>query len=71
MEVVRQVNSAIRMMIGMGIPRKNKSSERMAVSLGEGAVAEDQRSRCRPPQVAARLATKAPASIETKSHSVA
>ncbi len=59
------------MMIGMGMPRSSSMSERMETS--EDGVVErgGQASRCRPPKVAARLATKAPLSKDTKIHRAA
>jgi len=62
------VNRAIKMMIGMGMPRNSKSRDRMVASLGlwENRI---QASRRRPPNVAARLATNAPTSSETNSQS--
>jgi len=59
-------NRAIKMMMGMGTPRKNSSSERIRGLL---VVGYQNWSRRRPPYVAARLALKAPTSSDTNSHS--
>lgn len=57
------------MMIGMGMPRKKRSMERIIVSeVKMSVVNRGQRSRRRPPNVAAKLATNAPPSSETKIH---
>lgn len=48
--VCNYVNSAIRMMIGMGMPRNSSKSERMVEPLEvDWFMAVSQASRCRPP----------------------
>ncbi len=59
------------MMIGMGMPRSSRMSERMVTSSNGVVELDGQASRCRPPIVAARLATKAPLSKDTKIHRAA
>lgn len=80
------MNSANKMMIGMGMPRNRSSSERMRAPDGVGweqsqvgrvgrvglvghADQAGQASRRWPPKVADKLATKAPSSSDTNSHS--
>lgn len=77
------MNSANKMMIGMGMPRNRSSSERMGAPVGSGwaesqvgpvwqvghADQAGQASRRWPPKVADKLATKAPSSSDTNSHS--
>lgn len=60
-------NSAIKIMIGMGMPRNSNKSERIR-ALVRVKNYDAQASRRRPPKVAARLAKNAPINSDTKSH---
>ena len=71
------MNKAIKMMIGMGMPKNKSKSERMEglleteieFSSDLAAKGAGHRSRCRPPKVAPQLAKNAPISNDTNNHS--